>query len=284
MSTAKFKIMKLFIRSHDLGVKGIDNVVEQVCAHGFDGVQLVAYKVMPDVPYTPDGITLQKAQQIADVMHAYGKQIALIGAYFNPVHSNKDKVSNGVEVFKSYLRQAKTLGCDIVGSETGSFNDDKWTYHPNNRTDDALEMVAQTFGYLADYAKTQGVCIALEGAFGHVCYSVERLQQAIDQINRDNVKVIFDLYNYLDISNAHQCYDILQKGLDTFGRQISIFHIKDFVVEENKLKQVGVGKGILDFEKIISMIKQRLPNAKLVLEGTTGEDIAFAVQHLKKYI
>ena len=276
--------MKLYIRSHDLGVKGIDNVVEQVCVHGLDGVQLVAYKVMPDVPYTPDGITQQKAQLIANAMQSHGKQIALIGAYFNPVHSNKDKVATCVEIFKSYLRQAKTLGCDMVGSETGSFNDDKWTYNPSNRTDDALKTVVDIFSQLADYAKEQGVCIAMEGAFGHVCYSVERLKQAIDQIDRDNVRVIFDLYNYLDISNVHQCYDILQKGLATFGQQIKIFHIKDFIVEDGKLKQVGVGKGMLNFERVIQAIKQHVPNANLVLEGTTGDDIAFAVQHLKKYI
>lgn len=276
--------MKLFIRAHDLGVKGIDNVATQVCAHGLDGVQLVAYKVMPDVPYTPDGITEQTAQQIANAMTACNKQIALIGAYFNPVHSNKDKVVTCVEIFKSYLRHAKTLGCDMVGSETGSFNDDKWTYHPSNRTDDALATVVQTFGALADCAKEQGVCIAMEGAFGHVCYSVARLKQAIDQIDRDNVRVIFDLYNYLDISNVHQCYDILQEGLATFGQQIKIFHIKDFVVEDGRVKQVGVGKGQLDFERVIATIRQYIPDANLVLEGTTGEDIAFAVQHLKKYI
>ncbi len=276
--------MKLFIRSHDLGVKGIDNVAQQVCLHDLDGVQLVAYKVMEDVPYTPDGITTQKAQCIAHTMQQADKQIALIGAYFNPVHSNRDKVCNGIEVFKSYLRVAKNLGCDLVGSETGSFNDDKWTYHPNNRTDSALETVVNTFRDLADYAKQQGVCIAMEGAFGHVCYSVDRLKQAIDKINRDNVRVIFDLYNYLDISNAHTCYDILQQGLQVFGDQIKIFHIKDFVVADGKLKQVGVGKGTLDFEKIINTIKQYNSNANLVLEGTTGEDIAFAVQYLRRFI
>lgn len=276
--------MKLFIRSHDLGVKGIENVAKQVCLHGLDGIQLVAYKVMDDVAYTPDGINQQKAQYIADTMQSCNKQIALIGAYFNPVHSNKDKVHNCKEVFKSYLRVAKTLGCNMVGSETGSFNDDKWTYHPSNRTNDALETVVDTFGELATYAKEQGVCIAMEGAFGHVCYSVDRLKQAIDQIGQDNICVIFDLYNYLDISNVHQCYDILEHGLQTFGDQIKIFHIKDFVIADGKVKQVGVGKGSLDFERVITTIKKYVPNANLVLEGTTGEDIAFAIKHLRRYI
>lgn len=276
--------MKLFIRAHDLGVKGIQNVTDKLCLHGLDGIQLVAYKVLEDVAYTPDGINEQKAQQIADTLSQANKQIALIGAYFNPVHSNKDKVKNSVEVFKSYLRVAKTLGCNMVGSETGSFNDDKWTYHPSNRTDEALATVVQTFGQLADYAKDLGVNIAMEGAFGHVCYSVDRLKQAVDTIGRDNIDIIFDLYNYLDISNVNECYQILEHGLKTFGDKIKIFHIKDFVIADGKVKQVGVGKGTLDFDRVISTIKQYLPDANLVLEGTTGEDIAFAVQHLKKFM
>ena len=273
--------MKLFIRAHDLGVKGIDNVVSKLNELELDGVQLVAYKVLDDVPYTPDGMTEAKAYEINNALAHAHKQIVLIGAYFNPVHSNKDKVATCIEVFKSYLKYAKALGCDMVGSETGSYNDDKWTYHPQNRTDEALMTVVETFQELADYAAEQGVNIAMEGAFGHVCYDVDRLKLAIDKINRPNVKVIFDLYNYLDISNVDSCYGILEKGLKTFGRQIEIFHIKDFTVVDGKLKQCAVGKGQLDFERILKAIYNSNPDAKLVFEGTVGDDVVYAVQFIK---
>ena len=273
--------MKLFIRAHDLGVKGIESVVAKLNELGLDGVQLVAYKVMDDVPYTPNGMTEAKAAEIHNALAAANKSIALIGAYFNPVHSNKEKVATCKETFKSYLKHAKTLGCDMVGSETGSFNDDKWTYHPQNRTDEALETVVETFRELADYAAEQNVNIAMEGAFGHVCYDVDRLKLAIDKINRKNVKVIFDLYNYLDISNVSDCYDILQHGLSVFGRQIEIFHIKDFAIVDGKLKQCAVGKGELDFTRVLSAIYQINPDANLVFEGTVGDDVPGAVQFIK---
>ena len=121
----------------------------------------------------------------------------------------------------------------------------------------------------------------MEGAFGHVCYDVDRLKLAIDRINRPNVKVIFDLYNYLDISNVSECYDILDYGLKVFGRQIEIFHIKDFEVVEGKLVQRPVGKGVLDYNRVLSAIYKMNPNAKLVFEGTVGEDVPSAVQYIK---
>lgn len=274
--------MKLYIRAHDLGVQGIDNVVSKLNELGLDGVQLVAYKVLPDVAYTPDGITQQKAQEIAIALRKAGKEIALIGAYFNPVHANPQKVANGVAVFESYLKYAKTLGCDKVGSETGSFNNDKWTYHPSNRTDAALQTVVEIFRGLADYAASCGINIAMEGAYGHVCYDVDRLYKAIQLINRPNIKVIFDLYNYLDITNVSKCYDILDHGLEVFGNQIEIFHIKDFAVVDGKLKQCAVGKGQLDFNRVLRKIHQSNPRAKLVFEGTLGEDVAPAVQFIKQ--
>lgn len=276
--------MKLFIRAHDLGVKGEDAVIERLQELHLDGVQLVAYKVLPDVAYAPNAMTTERASKLADKFQSNGKTISLIGAYFNPVHSNKEKVANSVKVFENYLEQAKNLGCNVVGSETGSYNDDKWTYHPTNRTDEALDVVVKTFSHLADVAAKNGVCIGMEGAYGHVCYSVDRLSEAVTRIGKSNIKIIFDLYNYLSADNVEDRYDILERGLKTFGDRICVFHIKDCVIVDGQLKQCGVGKGIFDYRLILSMISKYLPNANLVLEGTVGDDIPFAVEHIRKIL
>ncbi|MCM1298254.1 MAG: sugar phosphate isomerase/epimerase [Firmicutes bacterium] len=274
--------MKLFIRAHDLGVKGEDNVVKRLDELGLNGVQLVAYKVLEDVSYTPGSITSQRAEELSGVFKMAGKTIPLIGAYFNPVHPNEEKIKNGIAVFKDYLSVANTLDCGIVGSETGSFNGDKWTYHPQNRTDEALKRVISTFSELCRYAEDNNAYVGMEGAFGHVCYDVKTLDKAIKAIGSDNIKVIFDLYNYLDKSNADKMYDILSEGLQTFGDRICVFHIKDCVIsEDGTLKQCGVGKGIFDYAKILGEINRVCPDANLVFEGTTGEDIPYAVSHIK---
>ena len=106
---------------------------------------------------------------------------------------------------------------------------------------------------------------------------------AVKTIGADNIRFIFDLYNYLDGSNIDKMYDILEEGLQTFGDRICVFHIKDCTVnEDGSLKQCGVGKGIFDYGRILSEIKKVCPDANLVFEGTTGEDIAPAVAHIKE--
>jgi sugar phosphate isomerase/epimerase len=92
------------------------------------------------------------------------------------------------------------------------------------------------------------------------------------------------LYNYLDISNVDSAYDILDRGLALLNNRILLFHIKDFIIEDGKLKQCGVGKGVLDFNLILSKIYSHNKDAILVLEGTVGDDLPYAVAYLKDII
>lgn len=264
--------MQIAFRTHDLGVKGLENAIDKAKTCGISAVQLVAYKFLDEIKYAPGALDEANSAAIGEALKAAGIEVPLIGAYFNPVHSNKEKVANCKAVFKDYLKYSKNLGCNIVGSETGSFNDDKWTYNPLNRTGEALQTVIATFKELAAYAKEVGAFVGMEGAAGHVCWNVATLKRAVDAIGADNIKVIFDIYNYLDASNYKNYLEILDEGLKTFGN-IVVFHIKDCVFEDGKLKQVAPGKGMFDFDKILSRIKKYDENAVLVLEGTTGDDI-----------
>ncbi|MBD5584040.1 MAG: sugar phosphate isomerase/epimerase [Clostridia bacterium] len=265
--------MQIAFRTHDLGVKGLDNAIQKAEACGISAVQLVAYKFLDEIKYAPGALTEENSAVIGNALKTAGIAVPLIGAYFNPVHSNKEKVLACKAVFKDYLKYSKNLGCNIVGSETGSFNDDKWTYNPLNRTEEALQTVIETFKELASYAQSVGAYIGMEGAAGHVCWNVATLKRAVDGVNSPNVKVIFDIYNYLDASNYSNYLEILDEGLKTFAGKIVVFHIKDCVFEDGKLKQVAPGKGMFDFDKILSKIKAYNKDATLVLEGTTGDDI-----------
>lgn len=278
-------MMKLCVRAHDLGVKGEEKIIGRLDELGLDGIQLVAYKALEGISYTPDSMTRERAEEFRTAFAAAGKTVPLIGAYFNPVHPNVKKIENGIAVFKSYLALANTLGCGIVGSETGSYNGEPWIYHPQNRTEEALDRVVDTFSQLCDHAEEQGAAVGIEGAFGHVCYDVKTLARAVKRIGRSNIRIIFDLYNYLDASNVQKRMEILREGLETFGDRICVFHLKDCTVaEDGSLKQCGVGKGIFDYPAIIGEIKKVCPDANLVFEGVTGDDLPFAAEYIKKLI
>ncbi len=273
--------MKLCIRAHDLGVKGTEGILRRLEELGIDGVQMVCYKAYDDVPYAPGAITAEKAAAIGKAFAEQGKIIPLVGAYFNPVHSNAEKAERCFCVFAEYLAHCKAMGCGFVGSETGSFNDDKWTYHPKNRTDEAVDKVAETFSRLCDIAAEQGSMVAVEGAAGHVCYDVATLAKARQRIGKPT-KVIFDLFNYLDEGNQFDYLSILDEGLKTFAGEILLFHMKDCrLAAGGAPQQVPLGTGDLDMEAILRRIKAYDENAVLTLEGTTDPDISHAVNTIK---
>ncbi len=273
--------MKICIRAHDLGVKGTEQILQKIHDLGIDGVQMVCYKAYDDIPYQSGAITEEKAAAIAAAFREAGAMIPLVGAYFNPVHSDKEKVSRCFGIFADYLRHCNAMGCNVVGSETGSFNDDKWTYHPRNRTEEALQTVVDTFSRLCDIAAECGSTVAMEGAAGHVCWNVQTLARARKMIGKPT-KVIFDLYNYLDETNQSDYLAILDEGLETFAGEILLFHMKDccFVAGE-KPKQMPLGTGEMDMRAILKRIKAYDENAVLTLEGTTGEHILHAVTTIK---
>ncbi|MBE6891564.1 MAG: sugar phosphate isomerase/epimerase [Ruminococcaceae bacterium] len=275
--------MKLCIRGHDLGAWGINEVVEKSKLYGVDGLQLVCYKVFDETKYEPGSITEETAKMIGAKLAEKNISVPLIGAYFNPVHSNKTKVENCKNIYKDYLKYAKILGSECVGSETGSFNDDDWSYNPKNRTDEALQEVVYVFSELCDYALDYGSYVAMEGAAGHVCYNVETLAKAQKIMNRKNTRVIFDLFNYMDKDNQGDYLDILDRGLDTFGDKILLFHMKDCTFRNDGAPvQVPYGKGEMNIPEILKRIKAHNKNAVLTLEDTAGEHIPHAVETIRR--
>ena len=277
--------MKIFIRAHDLGVKDIGPIAEKLCEYELDGVQFVGYKCLSDVKQTVGSFTQSHAENVAKTLKNVNKTIPLIGAYFNPVHPNLDKRSAGIALFREYIDYAKALGSSYVGSETGSCLGEPWAYHPDNRTEKSYATAVETFRSLADYAAERGVNIAMEGAFGHVAYCPEMLDELVRRIDRKNIGIIFDLYNYLAPENYLEAYDILDRGLSIFGDRILLFHIKDFgVADDGSLKQVSVGQGILDFDKILEKIYNHNPDALLVFEGTVGDELPESIRFIKEKI
>lgn len=274
--------MKLCIRAHDLGVRGTEDILGQLERLGLDGVQMVCYKAYDEIPYAPGAITPEKAAEIGGAFSRAGKIIPLVGAYFNPVHSDREKAARGKDIFADYLRCCRAMGCDVVGSETGSFSDDPWVYHPRNRTEEALQSVVATFSALCDIAADCGSTVAMEGAEGHVCWDVDTLARARRMIGR-KTRVIFDLYNYMDADNQRDYLGILDRGLDVFAGEIQLFHMKDCNFARGRRPvQVPLGTGELDMRAILGRLKRYDPEAVLMLEETTGEDIPHAVETIRR--
>lgn len=261
--------MRLGIRGHDLGPKGsVADLIARCKENGFHYLQLVFKKSFDSITFGEES-----AISVAKELDDNNIKVAMLGAYFNPVHSNKELVRSNVEYFKKHLRLAHHFNCPYVGTETGSYNDDKWTYNPKNQTEEGYQETMAIFHELKAVAENEGSIILMEPAWGHVIYSVDQLKRAVDELNSQYVKVTIDIYNLLYLGNYQDYKNIFIKALSTFGEDIKIIHLKDFYPTAEKLVQCGLGKGMVDFEFILEKVREYCPEATLIFEGVTGEDI-----------
>lgn len=261
------------IRAHDLVKGNIDHVLNQAKEYGFDAVQLVFKKALLDESGKNISFNEKTKNEVKEALKRHDVKIAMLGAYFNPVHSNKELVKNNVEYFKEHLKFANELNCKYVGTETGSYNDDKWTYNPKNQTEEGYQDTMKVFHELVKVAKEYNSVILMEPAWGHVIYSVSQLKRAYDEINSEHLKVTIDIYNLIYLGNYKKYKEIFYEALSTFKEDVKIIHLKDFYVEEEKIVQCGLGKGIIDFEYLLKTVKKFAPNATLIFEGVVGDDI-----------
>ena len=273
--------MKIGVRVHDFGKSNAETLAKQAKAVGFDGVQFVINKAIEGESGKAGTLNDEKVKAFADAFHNEGLDIVMLGAYFNPVHSNKQLVSDNIAKFKEHLAYENKFGAKFVGTETGSFNDDKWTYNPLNRTEEAYQEVLRIFKDLAKTAEDNNANMAIEGAFGHCMFEPKALYRLVSEINSNNVYYIVDIYNYLAISNYENYKEILEECFKLFKGRIVIFHLKDFIIEDGALKQCAIGNGLLDYDYLLKRMNEEAPDAYLIFEGSKPEDMEFSYNFVK---
>ena len=279
--------MKIFVRAHDIAKTDEKTLAQKAHDLGFDGIQLAINKAIEGETAKYNEISEERVKEIAKAFSDQNLGVCLLGSYFNPVHSNKELVKNNILKFKEHLKFAHIFNTLYVGSETGSYNDDKWTYNPLNRTEEAYEIVKNTFKDLASYAKEVGSNLSIEGADGHCMYCPKQLKRLIDDIDNGHVFVTVDTYNYLNEKNYSKEYQrqIIDECIALFGNKIKNIHLKDFVNDAEKpLKLVGLGEGLMDLEYIVKRVQKEIPDANLIFEGVPAAKMESSLKYIKNIL
>ena len=107
--------IKLGVRGHDLA----SNVEPEEFAkiihdYGFSYLQLVMNKALKNPVYNE-----KYASRVKKALDQYGITVAMLGAYFNPVHSDKAVVEKGVVTFE---KSSSLLYRDLIPSSSSPFS------------------------------------------------------------------------------------------------------------------------------------------------------------------
>ena len=276
--------MKLGIRGHDLGMNTPEAFVQSVKDAKLDSIQLVLPKAIQYSSETPLIKNDQLVTELSRELEEKNVEVAMMGAYFNPIHSDVSKVEDAVANFKEHLKKAPLFGTLLVGTETGSYNDDEWTWHENNQSEEAFQGVVDVFSDLLPVAKEAGTFLTIEPAYHHVISTPKRLKRLIDVLGSENTQVTFDLFNLLHDGNTGDQHKLIDEMVELFADKIKIIHLKDFVLEEGKLVQVSPGQGNLDYPYLIEKVRNLPSKPQLIFEGVEGDDIETSRQFISKLV
>ena len=270
--------IKLGIRGHDVPGAPFETIADFVSSYknfDLDYLQLVYKKAFKGFEMDP-----QFLLDLSDKLKENGIKVAMIGAYFNMIHPDEQKRLDGIEYFKQCMETASVFDCHLVGSETGSANGDKWTYNEYNHTKEAHDRVVDTVKGLKYYGNSFRCRPIIEGAYAHTIHDPDDLNKLLEETGISDVTI--DVYNFLNINNYMDADKIFDRSMELFKDKVRVFHVKDFNVVDGKLMQCSIGQGIMNWKYFIPRIMKETPDAVLILEGVTGQDIQPSIEFIRR--
>lgn len=271
--------MILGVRAHDYGKTSVEELAKRIAAKGFTSVQLPLSKAIADIDTGLGRLNPGMAGYIRDVFAAHNLKIAILGCYIQLVHRDPISRRQGIEKFKEHLRYARDFNCSIVGTESGSVNPGEPS--PENHTEESFQTLVSGVRELVAEAEKFGVMVGIEGVAKETLSTPEKIKRLIDTINSNNLQIVFDPFNLITEENYQAQDELYQKSFELFGDRIVIIHAKDFIIENGKKQQVPVGKGILNYELLLKLIKTRKPYINVMLEGASPETAVASGEFLK---
>lgn len=269
------KNLNIGIRAHDLPKQPIESLVQDIAHRGLSSVQLALNKSF-DLDTTPGTLTPGLAHCIGTEFRRHDIQIAVLGCYINMIHPDPDERCTLLSRFKEHIRFSRDFGCGIVGTETGNVNPDI-IYTKDNFHEKPFQEVLLSVREIVAEAEKFGVIVGIEPGVNHPIYSPRTMKRLLDEVQSNNLQVIFDPVNLMTAENHKRQNEILSEALSLWGDRIVVVHAKDFTISEGHLVPAPVGKGLMNYECIIPQLG---PHINIILDETNPEHIQDAIHFL----
>lgn len=177
-------------------------------------------------------------------------EIAILGSYINPSNPDDASLSRDIQKFKEKIKYASILNPIAVGTETGIYKEGL------TDTEEAYQRVLNSMREIVKEAERYNVNIGIEGVHCFVINTPQKMKRLIDDLDSDNVKVIFDPVNYLNINNYINQDTIIEDMFTLLADRICVLHAKDFIAENGEFKSAAPAEGMLNYKLILEKMSE----------------------------
>lgn len=258
--------LQLGIRAHDLGQLPIEELTDKMIDYGFNHAHFAIKKSFPHSVPSVQQMTPGTANHIHQHFAKKGIKLSILGSYVNLSSLDLAVRKQAIADFKSHIYLAHEFGAAMVATETGSVGNG---YTTDNFTEEAYQIALESVREIVKEAEQFGVTVAIEAGINHPIHTAALLRRLVDEVNSPNIKVILDCANLMAVDNYERQEDVINEALSLLDKYIIALHIKDFIVEDGKIKIVPVGHGWMNYEAILRYAKYQKPHIFTSLESTT---------------
>ena len=271
--------MNIGIRLHDTAPGSLEQRLAFARAQGFSCAHLALSKVLADFGMNDAPTLLDDtlARRVREAFSAQGMDCAVLGCYLQLATTDEEALERTREIYRAHLRFAPKIGAGVVGTETPPAPGLALDPH----SPEALELFVRCVAPLVRCAEEEGALLAIEPVTNHIVHTPQRMEQVLDALKSDSVRVILDAVNLLNRDNCGDADAIIEESIRRFGDRVAVLHMKDYTVDPGAvlLLACACGTGSMRYERLLRFAQAR--NLPMTLENTTPQNAEVARKHLE---
>lgn len=270
--------LNLGIRAHDLGPTDMDTLLSKLNKYELNHIQFAVKKSFPEVLDSFDKLTPGMANYYSTRFAEEGIKISILGCYVNIVNQDLDKREQALTDFTTHLRLSKEFNASMVATETGSVGNG---FTEDNFTEKAFLETVESVKRMVKDAEKFGTTVAIETGINHPLYTAKLAKRLVDEVDSPNLKLILDCANLISPNNHEHQSEVIEEAFDLLSDHIIAMHIKDYVIEDGKVKIVPIGKGEMNYERALKFAKYEKPYMFVSLEATREPELENSIKLIK---
>jgi len=274
-------VFNIGVRAHDLGQFSIEDLADAVSAYGFRHIQLAIKKAIIGMDQVAGRLSPGLGNIYRDALQEKGINISVLGCYINPVHPDTEERHKALALFEEHLKYARSFGCSIVGTETGSPLADS-SFTDMIYDEQTFEDFITSLKTMVTAAEKTGTIAAIEGVADKNCiYSHQRMKRTLDMIPSPNLGIIYDPVNFLPAARAADSDTLMQEAFELFADKMVAIHLKDYrMINGRKDGTLPAGQGELNTPLLFDLVKEYKPWIPILLENNTPASLKGSLDYI----
>ncbi len=268
--------MILGVMTRTLSRPSLEEIADAILGFGFQAVQLNLQSA--GRTSLPEELPEETARAIGAVFSSRGLKVAAVSASFNAAHPDAEVRAQGVRCVALLASRCRWLGAGIITLCTGSRDTQSmWRSHPGNDTPEAWRDSVETIRRLLDATEDTGVTLAFEPEVVNVVNTIEKARALVEEVDSPRLRVVLDPANLVRPSDLKDTSAVLRRAFEQLGPFIVLAHAKDVAPPgpgEEECRRVAMGRGVLDFQLYVELLKSAVYQGALILHDLKEEDVA----------